>query len=145
MYGYGGVATLLTPFILLCFASVMVDWAARVLQEVMRRIPWLPNRFWGPAAYLIVFAAGYVFAWQAGFDFFSYLGASFPAAWEKWGWTALLLSGGSSLVKECFGVANGIPQIVSNVFSTVTNFVTGGGTTDPTIAPEPLAQEDDPK
>jgi hypothetical protein len=143
MYGEG-ISTLIVPFILLCFASVMIDWLVRVLQEGMKRTPWLPNTF-GLLVYPLVFTAGYVFAWQARFDFFSYLGASFPFAAEKWGWTALLLSGGSPLVKECFGITSSIPQIVSNVFSTVTNFVTGGGTTDPTIAPEPLAQEDDPK
>jgi hypothetical protein len=126
---YGeGISTLIVPFILLCFASVMVDWAARVLQAIMQKIPWLPNRFWGPAAYLIVFTAGYIFAWQAGFDFFSYLGASFRYAPEKWGWTALLLSGGSPLVKEAFGITSSVPQIISGLWSTATNFVTGGGT-----------------
>jgi hypothetical protein len=144
MYGVG-VSILIIPFIALCILSVMVDRLIMVLEEIAKKIPWLPiNKFWGPLAYLIVFAAGYLVCWMGNFDFFTSLGFTFQHPYEGWSMTALLLSGGSAFVKSAFGMVNSIPQIVSNVFSTVTNFVTGGGTTDPTIAPEPLAQEETP-
>jgi hypothetical protein len=127
-----GASTLMIPFIALCFLSVMVDRLIMVMEEIMHRIPWLPNRFWGPAAYLIVFAAGYLVCWMGNFDFFTSLGFAFQHPFEGWGMTALLLSGGSAFVKSAFGMVNTIPQLVSDVFSTVSNFVTGGSTTTTT-------------
>jgi hypothetical protein len=137
---YGtSAAALIVPFIALCFLSVMVDRAVLVLEEVMHRIPWLPNKFWAPVAYLIVFVAGYVICWRGNFCFFTSLGFAFNHACEGWLMTALLISGGSTFVKQTFGIVNSIPQAVSMVygfFSSPTSTTTTPGTSsNPELPP----------
>lgn len=147
---YESVSTLIIPFIALCILSVMVDRITLMLEEVMRKISWLPNQFWGPVAYAIVFAAGFLVCWRGSFDFFTNLNFSFHHPWEGWILTAILLSGGSAFVKSSFGMINNIPQAVSSVCSTIGGFFNGdqSGSSNPAnsetveqVAPEPTVQE----
>jgi len=127
---YGSVSTLLIPFITICILAVLVDRFTLVLEEIMRRIPKVPNKFWGPVAYTIVFAAGFIVCWRGNFDFFTYLNFSFHHSWEGWGMTALLLSGGSKFVRQSFGLINSMPQAVSGVCSVIGGMLGGGNSQD---------------
>ena len=137
---YNSTSTLILPFVALCFLSVMVDRLIMVIEEIMRHVPWLPNRFWGPVAYVLVFTMGYVFCWAGAFNFFAVLGFAFRRQYEGWVMTSLLLSGGSAFVRNAFGLISNIPMIVSEVVSMVTSMVSAGttsvtGTSDPNSPP----------
>jgi hypothetical protein len=100
-----------------------------VLEKVIIKIPWLPNKFEPEIAYLIVFAVAFLICWRGNFNFFSSLNFTFAHDYEGWIYTAALLSGGSAFVKASFGMISSIPQVISNVYSTATGFLSGGGTT----------------
>lgn len=136
---YESASTLLVPFIALCILSVMLDRVTLMLEELLRKSSIEANKFWGPVAYFIVFAAGYFACWRGNFDFFTYLNFSFKHPWEGWILTALLLSGGSTFVKSSFGMINSIPQAVSNVCNTIGGFFSGdpSGTTNTTTSTTP--------
>lgn len=133
---YGTASSLLIPFISLCILSVLVDKLTMVLEEIMKKIPWLPNSFWGPVAYFIVFLSSLLVCWRGDFNFFASLNFSFHHKWEGWFMTALLISGGSAFVKTSFGMINNVPQAVSNVMSTVGGFFSSGGGITETPASE---------
>lgn len=94
----------------------------------MKAIPFLPDRFEATLAYLFVFAAGYVVCWRGNFDFFANLNFTFQHVWEGWLLTSLLLSGGSKFVRTSFGMMSSIPQVVSNVYSSVSGIFNDTGT-----------------
>lgn len=124
---YESASSLLIPFISLCILSVLVDKLTLVLEEIMKKIPWLPNSFWGPVAYFIVFFSSFIVCWRGNFNFFSSLNFSFRNEWEGWFMTSLLISGGSAFVRTSFGVISTLPQAVSNVVSTVGGFLSSAG------------------
>lgn len=140
-----GVSSLIVPFIALCFLIPFMDGIMIFLEAVMRRIPWLPNRFWGPIAYVIASAMAFLICWRGHFNFFGYLGFTFEHDYEGWFCTASLLGAGSGYVKKAFGQVNTIPQVISNVYSMATGFLSSGATTasstENEIASEPTTQE----
>lgn len=113
------MTTLIIPFISICILSLLVDRFTLFLQEIMKKISWLPNKFDITIAYLLVFICGFIVCWRGNFDFFISLNFSFKHNYEGWLMTSLLLSGGSKFIRSSFTMMNSIPQVISNVYSSV--------------------------
>lgn len=117
---------LLIPFFTLCFAVVLIDRFTVFLETIINKVPLLPDKFEPTIAYITVFAISYLFCWRGHFDFFQYLNLTFNYSFEGWILTALLLSGGSSLVKNSFNIITQIPSSISYITSTISG-LTGVG------------------
>lgn len=126
------VTDLIVPTIALCILAVMADRLIRVLQEIMHRIPKLPNEFWGPVSYVLAFLIGIVVCSEGKFNYFSYYGFGFTDR-EGWIFTSLLLSGGTKIVRESFGLINSMPQVISTVYSTISDVLSSTADTSATI------------
>lgn len=115
------IVSLILPFIGLAILSLMIDKATRALEGIMHSIPNLPDKFEWWFAYLIVLGSSYLVVQEGNFDFFSYININFRYDWERYLFTALIISGGSSFVKSSFGMIELIPSAVRGVGSTVRN------------------------
>lgn len=115
-------------FIAVALLVVMVDQATRVLQAIMIKIPYLPDEFEMPIAYLILVTMASAICWLGHFDLFVLLGF----IWWKYsflGWilTGAIIAGGSSLLGKQFKMIGLIPSAISGMAST---FGWGGSTDD---------------
>ena len=125
---YGTLSNIAMAFIAVALLAVMVDQFTRVLQAVMAWIPYLPDQFELPIAYIILVGIASAICWQGRFDLFTLLGFDW---WQypELGWvlTGCIIAGGSSLLGKQFRMVGLIPGIISGVASM---FGYGGGTTD---------------
>lgn len=121
-----GVSTLIIPFVALCILSVLIDKFTIFLEKIMEKVPYLPDKFEASIAYILVFTSSYIVCWRGNYDLFNYLNLTFQHIWEGWILTALLLSGGSRFVRESFGVINTMPQVISNVYSSIGGIFSSG-------------------
>lgn len=122
------IIELVVPFIVLSILSVMSDVLTRWLEAVMRAIPGVPDKFEWWIAYVVIFGVGYFVCWQLDYGLFTYFGlhAKYPPL--DYILTALIVSGGSSFVRNNYGVINEIPSILSGVSSVFRNpFNKNGG------------------
>jgi len=128
---YSTLSSLLIPFIALIIVAVMIDKFTLVLQHIIKKVPFLPDEFEKPIAYLIVFAVSFLVCWRGHFCLFTYLGFSFNHAYEGWIMTSLVISGGSAFLNESFDRMGNMPGILSGMVSyasrTVTSVVSGTG------------------
>lgn len=117
MYGYGLTAIALA-FIAVALLAVMVDQITRVLEAIMKKIPFLPDQFELPIAYLILVGIASAVCWQGRFDLFMLLGFKWTYHKEL-GWilTGCIIAGGSSLLGKQFKMVNLIPGIISGTAS----------------------------
>lgn len=115
--------SLVIPFIVLALLSVMIDRFTLVLQGIMHKIPFLPNKFEWWIAYFIILASGYTVCWQLDFALFRYF--SLEAANVEFDWllTALIISGGSSFLRAQFSMIESVPSVLYNLSSTFRKFV----------------------
>lgn len=138
MYGYGTLSNIALAFIAVALLVVMVDQITKVLEGIMKRIPFLPDAFEWTIAYIILLGIASVVCWQGRFDLFVYLNFNWHYKWEGYLLTGALVAGGSSLLVKQFKVMGLIPSIVSGVSSM---FGYGGATSfdstiDSTTTPE---------
>jgi hypothetical protein len=113
LYGYG-LTEIALAFIAVALLAVMVDQITRVLQAIMKKIPFLPDEFELPIAYIILVSIASAVCWQGHFDLFKLLG--FDWVYHKelgWILTGCIISGGSSLLGKQFKMVNLIPGIIS--------------------------------
>jgi hypothetical protein len=125
----------------------MVDKFALVLQQGMKKVPFLPDQFETPIAYLIVFAASFTACWRGHYSLFEYLDFTFAHEFEGWILTALVISGGSAFLRESFDTMNSLPGILSGMYGYVSRTVTSLNTGTKTSAktPETTAVETEMK
>lgn len=127
------VSSLIIPFIGIIILSLMVDKFTLVLEQVMKKVPFLPDQFEKPIAYAVVSLVSYVACWRGHFSLFEYLGFLFEHPWEGWVFTAMVLSGGSAFLREGFGLMDAIPYALGNTMSSIRKITTGTtGTTTAT-------------
>ena len=124
---YGSLSNIAIAFIACALLVVMVDQITKVLEGIMKRIPFLPDAFEWTIAYAILFGIASVVCWQGRFDLFRYLNFTWHYNWEGYVLTGALIAGGSSLLVKQFKVIGLIPSIVSGVSS-----MFGYGSTDST-------------
>lgn len=117
MYGTG-FSQIAIAFIAVALLVVMVDQVTRVLQAIMSWIPYLPDHFEMPIAYVILVALATVVCWQGNFDLFTLLGFSWKQEWQGWVATGAIMAGGSSLLGKQFKMVGLIPGIISGMAST---------------------------
>jgi hypothetical protein len=111
------VLYLVTPFIVIVLLSLIIDKFMFIIQEVIHKIPYLPDKLEGCIAYNLILALSFLICWQGNFDIFKYLGIDFKYAWEGWLLTSGIISGGSQFVKLSFGMINEIPSLATTVVS----------------------------
>jgi hypothetical protein len=116
MYNYG-LTDIALAFIAVALLAVMVDQLTRVLEAVMERVPYLPDQFELPIAYIILVGIASAVCWQGHFDLFKLLG--FDWQYKELGWllTGCIIAGGSSLLGKQFRMVGLIPGIISGVAS----------------------------
>lgn len=112
--------TLIVPFIALCFLIPFTDGILHFIEGFMRRKSWLPNEIGASLAYMIASGIAFLVCWRGHFIFWTHLGMTFNHDYEGWFFTASLLGAGSGYVRQAFKEMRGIPQVVSNVYSTGT-------------------------
>lgn len=111
-------------FIALVFLAPMIDVLVQWLENVMRKIPKLPDQFEPAGAYFITVAVAYIICWQGEFDFFAYVNLNFDP-WQGYLLTAMILSGGTKWVRSNFELANSIPAMLTGgLMSTMYKIVT---------------------
>jgi hypothetical protein len=115
---------LIRNLIVLCILVPVIDNLTTWLEEGMKRIPWLPNRFDRLAAYPLVSGLALLLCWQGRFDFFTAFGFSFPP-WEGWLATALLVGAGSKYSTQAFSELNGIAQILATFLAATLALLSG--------------------
>ncbi len=93
----------------------MIDKLVLVLEDVSEKVPYFPNEFSWWLKYVIVVIVAYYISWQGNYNFWVYLNIDFNHDWQGYLMTALLLSGGSSLVKVGFSIIDTIPNSVKNI------------------------------
>ncbi len=118
------VINLIIPFIALAFLSVMIDKLVLVLEDISEKLPFLPNEFPWWFNYFVVLSLAYYIVWQGNYNFWAYLNVNFNFMWQGYLMTALILSGGSSLVKHSFSLVDTIPGNISNVTTTIRRMIT---------------------
>lgn len=114
---YGTLTDLTKAFIAVALIVVMVDVLTRVLEWIMKKIPYLPDAFEPPLAYSILTGLASGICWQGHFDLFTLLGFSWRHTWEGYLATGAIMAGGSKLLMSQFKVVGLIPGIVSGVAS----------------------------
>ncbi len=115
---YGTLSDIAIAFIAVALLAVMVDQLTRVLQAIMKWIPYLPDQFELPIAYIILVGIASAVCWQGHFDLFSYLKFDWwQHRWLGWLLTGSIIAGGSSLLGKQFRVVGLIPSIISGVAS----------------------------
>ena len=79
----------------------------------MAWIPYLPDQFELPIAYIILVGIASAVCWQGHFDLFKLLG--FDWQYKELGWllTGCIIAGGSSLLGKQFRMVGLIPGIIS--------------------------------
>ena len=117
-YGTNGFTQIAIAFIAVALLVVMVDQVTRVLQAIMVKIPFLPDQFEMPIAYLILVGLASAVCWQGDFDLFRLLGFSWRHHWQGWLITGAIMAGGSSLLGKQFKMVGLIPNMISGVAST---------------------------
>lgn len=117
------VMNLAIPFIILAMLSVMIDKFTLVLQEVMRKIPFLPDKFEWSIAYFIVLVSGYIVCWQLDFALFRYFSLEAKHVEFDWLLTALIISGGSSFLRSQFSMIESLPSGLYNLSATFRKFM----------------------
>ena len=129
-------SSLLVPFVALILVTVMVDKFTLILQHIMVKIPWLPDQFEKPIAYMIVFCMSFLVCWRGHYCLFTYLGFTFEHSWEGWILTSVAISGGSAFLNESFDRMNMMPGILSGMYGYVSRTITsvGAGTKSTTTA-----------
>ena len=141
------VSNLIVPTLGLCILAVMADRLIRVLQEIMYRIPKLPDEFWSPITYILAFIIALVVCWRSNFNYFSYYGCFKFSSFEGYMVTSLFISGGTKIVKESFGLMGFMPSIMSgfsNYFggsSADTNIITDPTIVTPNVSTDPTVPE----
>lgn len=109
------VIALIVPFVALSILSVMVDYFTRWVEKIMHMIPKLPDHLEWWVAYVLVFGVGYFVCWQLDFGLFTYMGLTAKFQPLDYILSALIISGGSSLVRTQFGVLNELPSALQGV------------------------------
>ncbi len=117
------VVSLIIPFIALAFLSVMIDKLVLVLENISEKIPHFPDEFPWWLNYFIVLSIAYYIVWQGNYDFWAYLNVNFNYMWQGYLMTALILSGGSALIKVSFSLVDIIPVSISGVTTTIRRMV----------------------
>jgi len=117
------IISLIIPFITLALFSVMIDKLTLFLVVLMSKIPNFPDQYEWPTAYFFILVLSYVVCWQGSFNLFEYLNVSFQYEWQGYLMTALLLSGGSALVRTGFSMIESIPSVLSGISTTVQRVV----------------------
>jgi len=134
MYNYG-LTDIALAFIAVALLAVMVDQLTQVLEAVMAWIPYLPDQFELPIAYIILVGIASAVCWQGHFDLFKLLGFEW---WQypELGWvlTGCIIAGGSSLLGKQFRMVGLIPSVISGVASM---FGYGGTDTTAVTVAEP--------
>lgn len=138
MYGYG-LSQIAIAFIAVALLVVMVDQATRVLQAIMKWIPFLPDQFEMPIAYMILVCLATLICWQGRFDLFTLLGFAWQQEWQGWLATGAIMAGGSTLLGRQFQMMGLIPGLISGVASTL-----GWGTTWNASTPPASTEESKP-
>ena len=138
---YGTLSSITLAFIAVALLVVMVDQITKVLEGIMKQIPFLPDTFEWTIAYIILLGIASAVCWQGHFDLFTYLNFNWHYRWEGYLLTGALVAGGSSLLIKQFKVVGLIPSVISGVSSM---FGYGGTTTDTTATPEPNQSGDIP-
>lgn len=113
------VLSLIIPFITLSLLSVLIDRLLMVLERIVNRIPHLPDRFEPQIAYLLILIFSYGISYYSGFRFFSYLGLLFMYDWMDFLATALLISGGSTFIRNSYDMMNSMPGILGGLTSSI--------------------------
>ena len=116
---------LLFQFVALILVAKLIDPVLWFLQEVLKRIPHLPNVIERPFAYLLSGLLAYFICWSNNFAFFKILG--FDAKWEIEGFilTALLISGGSKSLRNTTGELDYLPSFLSSIISSTRRLIVG--------------------
>ena len=98
-------------FLALVFLAPLTDGVSQFLEKIMVRIPRLPNSFSDVVSFVVTVGVGYVICWLGKFDFYAYLNLQFS---QEVGWlfTAILLAGGTKVLRQRFELANTIPLSV---------------------------------
>ena len=98
-------------FLALVFLAPLTDGVSQFLENIMVRIPRLPNSFSDVVSFVVTVGVGYVICWLGKFDFYAYLNLQFS---QEVGWlfTAILLAGGTKVLRQRFELANTIPLSV---------------------------------
>ena len=91
----------------------MLDRFALFLEGIMKRVPFLPDKFEWWVAYIVVLSAAFLVCWQLDFQIFRYLGLDAKYSWFDWLLTSLIISGGSTFLKTQFNLINDIPSILN--------------------------------
>ncbi len=107
------VFNLIVPFVAIALLSVMIDRFTLFLEGIMKRIPKLPDKFEWWFAYILVLGVSFVICWQLDFQIFRYLGLEAQYSWVDWLLTSLIISGGSTFLKNQFNLINDIPSILN--------------------------------
>ena len=113
------IVQLIIPFIALGFLSVMIDKLVLVLENTSEKTPYFPNEFPWWLKYCIILCIAYYVSWQGNYDFWKYLNVNFNEYWQGHLMTAVLLSGGSKLIKVGFSMVDAIPSSVGGITTTV--------------------------
>lgn len=119
------IISLIIPFIAISVISLMVDELVKILEEIMHKIPYLPDQFEKSIAYFFVLIIAFVICWQGNFDFFAYLGLTF-LPWQGWLTTAMVISGGSPFVRKAFSMIETIPGNIAGVTTSIKNKIVAG-------------------
>jgi hypothetical protein len=110
----------MSPIELFCFACMALGVIAKGidiiivwLEGIMQKINFLPDEIEHTFKFIILFAIGYIFCWQANYSFFDYLVViKFNYIWEGWLATALILKGGSKFVEMIFAIIEKVPSFI---------------------------------
>lgn len=109
---------LIVPFIALVILSVLCDKIVMTLEFLLHNIPHLPDFLEPGFAYIITLALAIGVCWLSQFDIFTYLDINFPYNIGVF-LTGVIISQGSSYVKNVFGAVNDIPSVFSGIMSSV--------------------------
>ncbi|AWD93053.1 hypothetical protein HSE3_gp101 [Bacillus phage vB_BceM-HSE3] len=112
------LSRILVPLIGLGFLSLLIDKLTFYLQEVIHKVPRLPDQFEFYIAYSIVFIISFIICWRGQFDIFSYLGMKFQPL-EGYLFTALVLSGGSRMVTQAYAMTEKLPSAIDGLKSLI--------------------------
>lgn len=113
----GTITSIALAFIAVALLVVMVDQITKVIQGIMKSIPFLPDQFEWTFAYMILMGIASAVCWQGHFDLFTHLNFTWCYKWEGYLLTGALIAGGSSLLVKQFRVMGLIPTVVGGVTS----------------------------
>jgi hypothetical protein len=124
---FSQAASLLVPFVALVIITVMCDKFTLFLQNIMVKIPWLPNEFGKVIGYVIVFFAGLVICSRGHYCLFTSLNFSFEHEYEGWILTSVVVAGGSAFLNESFDRMNSMPGVLSGMYSYMSRTLSNTG------------------